>query len=423
MNQKVHLGLGSNIGDRLSYLEKALNLLSQKVKIIKQSSIYETPAKLPDSYPEGRNHPFLNIVLEIKCSMNLKLLLAFIQSIEEKLGRSGDHQKWSPRTIDIDILTSDSETMNSKNLTVPHSFMQDRDFVLSPLKDIEPSFIVKDDQSVLSLSRKLKIKSPSWMDIINITPDSFSDGGKWSDKKDLKEQMMKNKDHFIQWVDAGGYSTRPQAKDVSPEEEWNRIQPVFKIFNWHSSKFMKLSIDTFRAEVAQKALQSGASMINDVSGLKDSNMLSVLKNSDCNYVLMHSLTVPADKKVTLPLNQNPIFEIQNWLEEKLDQFEQNKINLDRIIFDPGIGFGKTSEQSLQIIQNIEELMKYPIRLLVGHSRKSFMSLFSKYEALDRDVESVAISIQLAQKGVDILRVHNAVKHSRAWLAFRHSSST
>ncbi len=422
MNQKVYLGLGSNIDNRLSYLKQAIELLSQKIKIIKTSSIYETPAKVSDPCPEDWNHPFLNMVLEVECFMDLESLLIFIRGIEEKLDRPPSHIKWSPRTIDIDILASDSAVVNSKNLKVPHPLLENRDFVLSPFRDIRPSFVIKNNQSVLKLSRKLKTKSPSWMDIINITPDSFSDGGKWSDEKVIKERMMKNKNHFIQWVDVGGYSTRPQAEDLSLEEEWRRIQPVFKIFNQYSLNFTKLSVDTFRAEIAQKALKEGVSMINDVSGLKDSNMISILKNSDCDYVLMHSLTVPADKKITLPLEKNPVEEIQNWLEKKLNHLEKNKINLDRIIFDPGIGFGKTSEQSLHILQNIEEFMKYPLRLLVGHSRKSFMSLFSQHPPANRDAESVGFSIQLAQKGVDILRVHNAVKHSRSWLAFRHSNA-
>ena len=417
----IYLGLGSNIGERLSYLEKATHLLSQKVKVLKISSVYETPAKLPESHPEEWNRPFLNIVLEVDSSISLENLLIFTQDVEEKLNRPNHHKKWSPRTIDIDILASDSDSIDSKSLQVPHPLLQDRDFVLSPLRDIHPLFKIK-GQSVLSLCRKLKTKSPSWMDIINRTPDSFSDGGIWNDEKLIEKRFIENINNFIQWVDIGGYSTRPQAQDISVEQEWSRIHPVIEIFNQCSPKFMKLSVDTFRAEVARKSLKKGASMINDVSGLICSDMLSVLKDSDCDYVLMHSLTVPADKKVTLPLDQDPVIVVQNWLEEKLNQLEKNKINLNRIVFDLGIGFGKTAEQSLKLLKNVDQFMKYPVRILVGHSRKSFMSLFSRQEFLNRNEESLGISMSLAQKGVDMLRVHDASKHSRAWLALKHITS-
>ena len=408
---KVYLGLGSNVGDRLFYLEKAVHLLSEKVKIVKKSCVYETPASLPESYSEDWNHPFLNIALEIDCEIDLDSLLDFTQGVEQKLDRPRNHQKWSPRTIDIDILCSDKK-IKSKTLQVPHPFLEKRDFVLSPLRDINPSYKIK--ESILSLSRKLKNKTPAWMDIVNVTPDSFSD--RWVDEKSLEERLIQNNKNCVQWVDIGGYSTRPHATDVSPEEEWNRIYPAIQTFNRLSLPFMKLSVDTFRADIARKALKEGAMMINDVSGLQDPNMISVLKDSDCDYVLMHSLTVPADKKMTL--KGNPLQEVKKWAEDMLNNLEKNHINMNRIILDVGIGFGKKSDQSLFLLQNIQEFMNYPVRLMVGHSRKSFMSLFSSHSAQDRDVESVGTSIYLAQKGVDILRVHNAVMHTRAWLAFR-----
>ena len=408
---KVYLGLGSNVGDRLLYLKKAVDLLSKNVKVLKKSCVYETPASLPSSYPEDWNRPFLNIALEIECEIDLKSLLTLTQTVEKELDRPSEHKRWSPRTIDIDILCADKK-IKSKTLQVPHPFLEKRDFVLSPLRDINPSYKIK--KSFLSLRRKLKDKTPAWMDIINVTPDSFSD--QWIGEKSLEEKLIQNSRHSVQWIDIGGYSTRPNALNISPEEEWKRIHPAIQTFNRLSLPFMKLSVDTFRADIAKKALEEGATMINDVSGLQDPNMISVLKDSDCDYVLMHSLTVPADKKVTL--GENPLKEVKRWLEEKLDDLEKNHIHMNRIIFDVGIGFGKKGDQSISLLKNIEEFTKYPVRLMVGHSRKSFMSLFTPHPASDRDAESVGASISLAQKGVDILRVHNAVMHARAWLAFR-----
>ena len=197
------------------------------------------------------------------------------------------------------------------------------------------------------------------------------------------------------------------------------MNPFFEVIQQFSDHLMKISIDTFRADIAKKALQKGVHAINDVSGLSDENMIHVLRESSCDYILMHSLSVPADKKITLNVQKNPIDEIKIWLEKKLDYLQKNRIELNRIIFDPGIGFGKTAHQSLQIIQNIEQFFTYPVRILVGHSKKSFMSVFSNQSATNRVPESIGASIYLATKGVDMIRVHHAHQHSKAWLAFRH----
>ena len=417
---KVFLGLGSNQENRKELIQKALTLLSQKVKIQKVSCLYETPAQILSKSPQHWNQPFLNLVIQVQSHLSLGDLFNWTQSIETKLGRKKDHSRWSPRTIDIDFLCSSSEE-SVQNLSLPHPQMIHRDFVLSPFRDIDslhqPFLKSKDERSILNLSRSLKNKTPAWMDILNLTPDSFSNESKSLSDSDIKEKIMENQKHFIQWIDIGGFSTRPRASNVSLEEEWKRLEKFFSVFDKCPKDFTKISVDTFRSEIAKRSLKKGVSAINDVSGLKDSQMLNVLKESDCDYILMHSLGVPVDPQIVV---QNPLKEIKNWLEEKLNEFEKNKIPLRRIIFDPGLGFGKTSFQSLEILQNVEEFLQYPVRLLMGHSRKSFMSVFSQHEAWNRTEESIGISIDLAQKGVDILRVHEACQHSRAWLAYRHT---
>ena len=430
---KVYLGLGSNKEDRRAYLQKAVQLLQDKVKLRKCSAVYETPAQLPENISkkqhslESWHYPFLNMVLEVQCSLEVEKLLAWTQSIEQKLGRKKS-EKWSPREIDIDILSIEGRQIQKDFLSVPHPRLKERDFVLSPWRDIAPLFEI-DSQSVLSLSRGFSHKMPAWMDIFNLTPDSFSDGGQlWSSQesfivKSVNQKIRKNIQCCVQWLDVGGFSTRPGAVALSAEEEWKRIQPFFQVFKSFSHSFIKVSVDTFRAEVARKALSAGAVAVNDVSGLSDPEMISLLKDSDCEYILMHSLSVPADKALVLDPSKDAVKEIKIWLEEKLSFFNKNKIDLSRVIFDPGIGFGKTSIQSLEIIQRLEEFMEYPVRLMVGHSRKSFMSLFSKEPAQDRSFSSLGISMQLAQRGVDILRVHKAYQQAQAWLAFKHTKTT
>ena len=415
-----YLGLGSNIEDRKTHLTKALSLLQKKCSVKKTSSIYETPALLIENSPKSWNKPFLNMAVAVECPLPPKKLLGEIKLIEKKLGRKENTPRWSPRVIDIDLLaTEDSNSIHSPELTLPHPQIRQRDFVLSPLKEIAPRLKV-DQETALSLSRKLKTKSPTWVDIFNLTPDSFSDGGELhpSSENIIENKIQNNQKHFVQWMDVGGFSTRPEAQMISPEEEWHRVEPFFKTLKKIPNHLMKISIDTFRVQTARKALAAGAAIINDVSGLSDPEMMPLLKDFDCDYILMHSLTVPADKNIVL--KNKPVAEIKNWLEEKLNLFQKNKIHLNRIIFDPGIGFGKTAEQSLEILQNITEFMNYPVRLMMGHSRKSFMSVFSKQQAQNRTPESIGISMYLAQQGVDLLRVHQADQHARAWLAFRHA---
>lgn len=424
----IYLGLGSNEGDRRAYISQALSLLKSSVQIEKLSPLYENPALLPKDCDSSWNRPFLNMALKGKTSFEIKNLFSFIQKVETQLGRVKDHCKWSPRTIDIDILAVDHVEWHDETLDIPHSSLNQRDFVLSPLRDIEPDLRIH-DQSILHLCRQLKEKLPAWMDIFNLTPDSFSDGGeifngeKFSGriKRKIEEKVKVNMEFFIQYLDVGGYSTRPNAIDISVEEEWRRIEPFFNIIK-NINHSMKISVDTFRAEIAQKSLKCGVNVINDVSGFSDSRMMDVLKDSDCDYILMHSLSVPADKSITFSKNQNPMQEIKNWLEQKLNIFEKNQIDLKRIIFDPGIGFGKTAQQSLSLLKNIDVFMKYPVRLMVGHSKKSFIAGFSKVQKpFMRDFESIGLSMELAKKGVDIIRVHNASKHARAWLAQKHIS--
>ena len=160
----------------------------------------------------------------------------------------------------------------------------------------------------------------------------------------------------------------------------------------------------------------GVDIVNDVSGLSD-EMLRVLKDTKVEYILMHSMTVPVSRDKTLPINKNPVDEIKKWLQEKINILKEHNISLDRVIFDPGIGFGKTSDQSLSLLKRIEEFYCFPLRILVGHSRKSFMKLFSSDNPMDRDFESAGVSLSLVEKGVDILRVHEADFHARVLRGF------
>ncbi len=418
----IYLGLGSNLGDRKANLRSAINeIKKQDISILQVSPVYENPALLhPDSPPEWEKS-FLNMVIKIQTQKSPAKLLQILQSIERQLGRKTNIKRGAPRTIDIDILIFHEELVNQANLIIPHKELANRNFVLSPMKEMAPSLKVPEQvHSVLDLFRRLKVKLPTWMHIVNLTPDSFSDGGQVNEKNFLAI-LKKTFDSCIQLIDLGAESTRPGATPISSDKEWKRLQAFLEIFFSHYSSEPlrpKLSVDTRHANTARKCIEYGVDMINDVSGLSN-EMLGVLENSKVEYVLTHSLTVPASTQKTLTENEDPIKEIKKWLIKKLQILMDHHISLDRIIFDPGIGFGKTSEQSLKILKGIREFSIFPIRLLVGHSRKSFMETFSSREPMERDMESMGASLALCSAGVDIIRVHQADWHARAFQGYTH----
>lgn len=251
--------------------------------------------------------------------------------------------------------------------------------------------------------------------ILNITPDSFSDGGEWVKPDNAIAQAITMADQGAAVIDVGAESTRPGAQAVSAEEEWKRLEPILNtiIPALHQHEHaVKVSVDTRHAATAEKALALGADWINDVSGLQDDAMVAVARDSDADWVVMHSLSVPVDPEVQLPPEADPITSVRNWAGMTLDRLMREGIAKQRIILDPGIGFGKSAEQSLTLIRNIQQLKTLGTRLMVGHSRKSFLSLFTEEQAAQRDTESSAISVWLMQQHVEFVRVHNVHLHAR-----------
>jgi len=405
------IALGSNLEPRKEYLESAVERISSFCEIKKVSPIYETPALLPENAPSEWDSPFLNAVIEVSTEMSSGDFLNKAQEVEKDLGRKSA-QNWAPRTIDIDILFWDLEEIKKENLVIPHPQIFGRSFVLDPLKDLDPGFA--------KTARDHTGHSPLIMGIVNLTPDSFSDGGRFTDLEKFSETMSQFSEINIPIVDLGSQSTRPGASRLSSEEEWKRLKPYLaelKELNQTQYFSPKVSIDSFHPQVIARSLEYGIDIINDVSGLLTPDMLNILKNTDASYVLMHSLSVPADPKQVL--SDSPVEELKSWLEDKLETLIKNGIDLSRVIFDPGIGFGKTASQSLEIIKRVKEFHEYPLRLMVGHSRKSFMKNFGSETPSNRDVETLAISIKLMEQGVDILRVHNPQWHMRAMRAWNH----
>jgi dihydropteroate synthase/2-amino-4-hydroxy-6-hydroxymethyldihydropteridine diphosphokinase len=415
----IYLSLGSNLGERRQMLELALDRLGGAgVVIDRVSPVVETQALLPPGAPSHWQLPFLNLVVECRAGHTPQAMLSVIKTIEQDLGRSADGH-WAPRPIDIDIVLWNDERIETESLQIPHRELHRRAFVLTPLAMLDCGLRLPghDGQTVLKLLRALGPSLPLWMGIVNLTPDSFSDGGRYLDdgkRAVLLDEMLAA---GVQLIDLGAESTRPGAEPLSIADETARLEPALTALRQRfDGRWLKpwISVDTYHAEVAARALALGADMINDVGGLQDPAMLELAASGSAHWVAMHSLSIPADPQVHLPTAENVVDQVERWLDTSLRRWTDAGIALERIVFDPGIGFGKTPLQSLELLQGIDRFLRKDVRLLVGHSRKSFMQPLVGDDLRARDEMTAGMSMELCRQGVDILRVHNVPLHSNSY---------
>jgi len=254
------------------------------------------------------------------------------------------------------------------------------------------------------------------MGIVNVTPDSFSDGGQHLDPGVAADHAFELIARGADIIDVGGESTRPGSTTVSIEEELRRVLPVIERIAKQTS--VPVSVDTRKAEVARQALGAGAVIVNDVSGLTfDPFMPSVCAQAQAGVVCMHMQGTPAT------MQQNPnygdvVAEISAYLAERLDQLEAAGIPRERIVIDPGIGFGKTAEHNLTLLRNVDQLRSLGRPVLIGHSRKRFLGKLLGRPMDELLAGTIGVSIALALTGADILRVHDVQTTRDALCAFR-----
>ena len=421
---RVYLGLGSNLGDRRDHLSRAIDALeSHGLTIVRVSPVVESPALLPDAAPSQWNLPYLNLVLECDARCTAEQLRLWIDGIQRAFGRHGDSH-WSPRPIDIDILLWGRECIVTERLTIPHRDLTRRSFVIAPLVALEPRLTIpgNDHQTMLDHSTALGQHIPLWMGILNVTPDSFSDGGRFLAWERIEPHVVAMMDAGVHILDVGGESTRPGATPVDPATEWSRVGPVLeRLIELTGRGRLRplLSLDTHHPEVAEKGLTLGVDIINDVSGLTCPEMVALARASSSDWVAMHHLTVPADPQFMLPTDCDPYDSVERWLLARLDAWDAQGLDLGRIIFDPGIGFGKNRLQSLRLLRRAGAFRRHGLRVLVGHSRKSFMRSFSAEDDTDDDLLTLGASLNLCAQGVDIIRVHDVPLHTAAYRGWSH----
>jgi 2-amino-4-hydroxy-6-hydroxymethyldihydropteridine diphosphokinase/dihydropteroate synthase len=420
----VYLGLGSNLGDRRAQLARAISeLRARGVRVSRISPVVESPALLPAGAAPDWNLPYLNLAVECEIDAEPGQVLAWIAEIERAAGREAS-ARWAPRPIDIDILLWGDRRIDTPALTIPHRELARRQFVLTPLVALAPRLEVPGPgrRTVLDCSIELGRPVPLWMGIVNVTPDSFSDGGRLRDERALDAHVAAMFEAGAHILDVGGESTRPGATPVEPDEEWRRLAPVLeRLIDRHRGAALRplVSVDTYHPETARRALALGVDMINDVGGLTAPEMIELAQDGGADWVAMHNLSVPADPAVTLPPACDPVAAVGEWLAGRIDAWDRAGLDLNRIVFDPGIGFGKNALQSLALLRGAERLRRHGLRVLIGHSRKSFMKSFSSLAIEDKDLATVGASLSLCARGVDILRVHNVPLHAAAYRGWSH----
>ncbi|MEN9917038.1 MAG: 2-amino-4-hydroxy-6-hydroxymethyldihydropteridine pyrophosphokinae [Pseudomonadota bacterium] len=428
------LSLGTNLGDSLNNIRSALQLLqkSQKIAPLQISPLYSSSALLPAYAPVAWNRPFLNLAVLCETDLPPLEVLKLIKQLEQQLGRE-ESQRWAPRIIDIDILAWDNCVIDQIGLKVPHTELLSRPFALWPLLDLWPDWqhpttdfadilqrwgsrYTGDQAPCATKQLPHRLAGSALVGVLNITCDSFSDGGKFITVANALAQAEKLVREGAEVLDIGAESTRPGANPVAPETEWLLLKPVLTALKEHCKQWVfkpKISIDTRHFFVAEKAMQLGIDWINDVSGFADPRMRRLVAETAVKCVVMHNLGVPAQKNVVLTSYPNICEQILNWTEQRFDELFDAGVDAKQLIFDVGIGFGKTAQQSIFLLKNIKQFRDLNCPLLVGHSRKSFLNLVTEKSFPDRDFETAMVSYQLAAQGVDYLRVHNVGLNAKA----------
>lgn len=528
----IILGIGSNLGDRLANLRHALRLLRQVKEItVKQvSPVYISDPLLPDKPTPGwQALPYLNAA--IGCATHLAPLefLAILKNIEKEIGRPDQYQRWSPRLIDIDILVWDDLVIEHDRLKVPHIGLCERPFALWPVADLAPNYRYKSGGSAKptkpsgtnsSINSSInsnannntnnegktaaeicvawgsrftgeaplhtrqiahRIDTPQIVGILNVTPDSFSDGGLYAATDAALAQAERMFAAGADVIDIGAESTRPSndnsAMPLSPEAEWQRLEPILAALttaHWKTRNTLsqqakiqvtmttnasaqaaqgqaqevggpKISIDTRHPVTARRAIeQFHVDWINDVTGGDDSTLHRIIAEAGTTLVFMHHLGVPPNSNVVLSSHEDVVQQVCAWRARRVTQLLAAGIKTEQLIFDPGIGFGKTAAQSWELIKRCAEFTEFDaningeinainngvagdidsyikknfylasqLPILIGHSRKSFLNQFTAKPFTERDIETAAISTYIMNKNVAYIRVHNVEINARA----------
>ncbi|XP_020583151.1 LOW QUALITY PROTEIN: folate synthesis bifunctional protein-like [Phalaenopsis equestris] len=449
INQEVVIALGSNVGDRIKNFNRALQLMKESgIQISSHGCLYESePAYVTDQ------PLFLNSAVRGTTRFGPFELLKVLKQIEKQLGRT-DGIRYGPRPIDLDILFYGSHRFESEILTIPHERIWERPFVLAPLIDLLGTNSNRDIEAIWNsfsgcnggifeqwqqvggeisieregLRRVMPIGTQLWdwmkrthvMGVLNLTPDSFSDGGKFYEVPSAVSHIKQLISEGADIIDIGAQSTRPFARRLSASEELRRLLiPVLdSVMQIPEIEGKLLSVDTFYAEVAYEAVKRGVHIVNDVSGGQlDPDILAVVGELEVPFIIMHMRGDPCTMQSEENLQYEDVCEeVASELYACVSKAELSGIPMWRIIVDPGIGFAKQKEHNLDILMNLPSIRKEIGKrslgasrapLMVGPSRKRFLGdICGRVDAAERDPATIAVATAAILGGANIIRVHN-----------------
>ncbi|CAI5723595.1 unnamed protein product [Hyaloperonospora brassicae] len=430
---RVYAALGTNLGDKVLNLEHALAMLSREVGPLQATSrLYSTAPQYVENQPG-----FLNLVATFQTDLSPPQLLKTFKSIEREVGRTPS-LRWGPRLIDVDILFYEDLELKAQTeegpLIIPHERIAERDFVLAPMCDLAPDWLhpvlqvsmqdlydklrASEQRHVAPTSMLPVIKRAPWslgsktfvMGIVNVTPDSFSDGAEMETVATAVQKALEMERAGVDIIDIGGESSRPGADVVTEEEELKRVLPVIRGIREKSD--IAISIDTTKAEIARQAIHGGANVVNDISaGLKDDAMLAVVAKLRVPIVLMHMRGTP-QTMTCLKEYDDVVAEVAEVLCARLAAAEAAGIFRWNVILDPGIGFAKGRVLNLRLLRKLAKIkqMCRGSPFLVGSSRKGFIGeICGRPEPKDRVYGTAATCCAAIEQGADILRVHDGAE--------------
>jgi dihydropteroate synthase/2-amino-4-hydroxy-6-hydroxymethyldihydropteridine diphosphokinase len=438
MTARVYLALGSNLGDRHGRLIEAVARVQAHIAVDAISPIYQT-----EPWGCAEQPRFLNAACAGTTTLSAEDVLHFVKAIEAEMGRTATF-RYGPRVIDIDVLLYDEAVIDTADYRVPHPGLPTRDFVLAPLADIAAEVIHPVLRQSIAALRNAVDLSPvkvfalrplrvgaQWfhwgrqtyvMGILNVTPDSFSGDGLLKNEDWIAATVERGRAMLAagaHLIDVGGESTRPGSHAVAPGEELERVIPAIEALA--RAGVGPISVDTCKAAVARQALDAGAAIVNDVWGFRrDPDMAALIAQRNVPAIVMHNRSKPRDAAFEAGLGgrctgshyDDLIPDIQRELLECVALARQAGVPDQHLILDPGIGFGKTVPQNLELLDRVGEVRSLGWPILIGPSRKSFIG-YTLDLPPDQRIEGTAAAVAVGiARGADIVRVHDVEAMAR-----------
>mmetsp|Transcript_7021 Transcript_7021/g.14077 ORF Transcript_7021/g.14077 Transcript_7021/m.14077 type:complete len:459 (+) Transcript_7021:186-1562(+) len=436
MRRTALIALGSNQGRSLEILSHAVRQVGQVCgRVVDCSHLYRSKPQLVEDQPE-----FFNAAVAVQTTSSAQELMQQLQSIEKAYEKSSI--RFGPRELDLDLVAFvDGENVipedisDYRQLALPHPRAHERDFVLRPLCDmfLGRRVVLGNGARAEELLGKtpdeecIRVESEPWsnmttvppeaakgstpliMGVLNITPDSFSDGGKYVNLENAVSQALLMQSQGAHVIDIGGESTRPNAIDVSPQEEQDRVLPVIEALRKHPEFTARLSIDTRHVATAREAILAGAHIINDEVGELDDEAEGMLRAAGELGVPLMTMHSRGDARTMEKLkiedgSVDMTTYVKEWLcaraARALTGYGVPRWNM---MIDPGLGFAKTHDQNMEILARTDELVATEYAVLIGTSRKRFVRNYTKF---DIDVTTAATSTAAVLAGARMVRVHS-----------------